>query len=149
MTTNPINRREFLRLFFLASGGVIITACRRGNSQPASATPTPAEVAEIAQPTCATSLDGNNAEVWAWNKRLAGTVTTVDDCSSLILLVNGVGIPVAASGLVDPIWAMLAMAASVTSIFVNALWGRPSLFFDAVLSVGRTSAPAPTEGSPG
>jgi len=32
------------------------------------------------------------------------------------------------------------MAASVTSIFVNALWGRPSLFFDAVLSVGRTSA---------
>jgi hypothetical protein len=34
---------------------------------------------------------------------------------------------------------MVAMAASVTSIFVNALWGRPSLFFDAVLSVGRGS----------
>ncbi len=50
---------------------------------------------------------------------------------------NGIGIPAAATGLVYPVWAMVAMAASVTSIFVNALWGRPSLFFDAVLSVGR------------
>ncbi len=37
----------------------------------------------------------------------------------------------------------VAMAASVTTIFVNALWGRPSLFFDAVLSVGRGSGAAP------
>ena len=36
--------------------------------------------------------------------------------------------------------AMVAMAASVTSIFVNALWRRPSLFFDAVLNVGRGTA---------
>ena len=50
---------------------------------------------------------------------------------------NGIGIPVAATGLVDPIWAMLAMAVSVTAIFINSLWGRPSLFIDAVLSVGR------------
>jgi P-type E1-E2 ATPase len=50
---------------------------------------------------------------------------------------NGIGIPVAASGLIDPIWAMLAMAVSVTAIFINSLWGRPSLFIDAVLSVGR------------
>jgi len=49
-------------------------------------------------------------------------------------------IPAAATGLVYPVWAIAAMAASVTSIFVNALWGRPSLFFDAVLSVGHTSA---------
>ncbi|HEU4367857.1 MAG TPA: heavy metal translocating P-type ATPase, partial [Methylomirabilota bacterium] len=63
----------------------------------------------------------------------------------LAFLFNGLGIPAAATGLVYPVWAMVAMAASVTSIFVNALWGRPSLFFDAVLSVGRaagTSAPA-------
>ena len=50
---------------------------------------------------------------------------------------NGAGIPVAATGLIDPIWAMLAMAVSVTAIFINSLWGRPSLFVDAVLSVGR------------
>jgi heavy metal translocating P-type ATPase len=53
---------------------------------------------------------------------------------------NGVGIPVAATGLVDPIWAMLAMAVSVTAIFLNSLWGRPALFVDAVLSVGRVNA---------
>ena len=58
----------------------------------------------------------------------------------LAFLFNGLGIPAAATGLVYPVWAIAAMAASVTSIFVNALWGRPSLFFDAVLSVGRTSA---------
>jgi hypothetical protein len=32
---------------------------------------------------------------------------------------------------------MVAMAVSVTAIFFNSLWGRPQLFFDAVLSVGR------------
>ena len=53
---------------------------------------------------------------------------------------NGIGIPVAATGLIDPIWAMLAMAVSVTAIFINSLWGRPSLFIDAVLSVGRQEA---------
>ena len=53
---------------------------------------------------------------------------------------NGIGIPVAATGLIDPIWAMLAMAVSVTAIFMNSLWGRPSLFFDSVLSVGRENA---------
>ena len=58
----------------------------------------------------------------------------------LAFLFNGLGIPAAATGLVYPVWAMVAMAASVTSIFVNALWGRPSLFFNAVLSVGRASA---------
>ncbi|HEV2549428.1 MAG TPA: cation-translocating P-type ATPase [Stellaceae bacterium] len=50
---------------------------------------------------------------------------------------NGIGIPVAATGLIDPIWAMLAMAVSVTAIFINSLWGRPSLFINAILSVGR------------
>ena len=55
----------------------------------------------------------------------------------LAFVFNGIGIPVAATGLIDPIWAMLAMAVSVTAIFINSLWGRPSLFIDAVLSVGR------------
>ena len=56
---------------------------------------------------------------------------------SLAFLFNGIGIPAAATGLVYPVWAMAAMAVSVTSIFLNSLWGRPRLFIDAILSVGR------------
>ena len=56
---------------------------------------------------------------------------------SLAFLFNGIGVPVAATGLLYPVWAMVAMATSVTTIFVNSLWGRPRLFFDAILSVGR------------
>ncbi|MGQ0655330.1 MAG: heavy metal translocating P-type ATPase, partial [Betaproteobacteria bacterium] len=56
---------------------------------------------------------------------------------TLAFLFNGIGIPAAATGLVYPVWAMAAMAVSVTSIFFNSLWGRPRLFIDAILSVGR------------
>ncbi len=56
---------------------------------------------------------------------------------ALAFLFNGVGIPLAATGLVYPVWAMIAMAISVTTIFVNSLGGRPSLLFQAVGSVGR------------
>jgi Cu+-exporting ATPase len=64
----------------------------------------------------------------------------------LAFLFNGLGIPIATTGLLYPVWAMVAMAVSVTSIFVNSLWDRPSLFFQAVLSVGRpvtAAAPEP------
>ncbi|MDP9414359.1 MAG: cation-translocating P-type ATPase [Pseudomonadota bacterium] len=65
---------------------------------------------------------------------------------TLAFLFNGIGIPIAATGLIYPVWAMVAMAVSVTAIFFNSLWGRPRLFFDAVMSVGRpvaSSAPQP------
>jgi heavy metal translocating P-type ATPase len=55
---------------------------------------------------------------------------------ALAFCFNGIGIPLAATGLVHPVWAMAAMAVSVTAIFINSLWGRPSLFIDAILSVG-------------
>ncbi len=55
----------------------------------------------------------------------------------LAFLFNGIGIPLAATGLIHPIWAMTAMAVSVTAIFINSLWGRPALFIDAILSVGK------------
>jgi len=55
---------------------------------------------------------------------------------------NGIGIPLAATGLVYPVWAMAAMAVSVTAIFFNSLWGQPSLFLNAILSVGRPVAAA-------
>ncbi|MFB6272948.1 MAG: heavy metal translocating P-type ATPase [Salinibacter sp.] len=56
---------------------------------------------------------------------------------ALAFLFNGVGIPIAATGLLHPVWAMVAMAASVSSIFVNSLWGRGELFTDAIRSVGQ------------
>ncbi len=55
---------------------------------------------------------------------------------SLAFLFNGLGIPAAATGLVYPIWGMVAMAASVTSIFINSLWGRGNYFFEAIRGVG-------------
>ncbi len=64
---------------------------------------------------------------------------------ALAFLFNGIGIPAATTGLVYPVWAMVAMAASVTAIFVNSIGGRPSLLFDAIASVGRTEAPDATD----
>jgi len=62
---------------------------------------------------------------------------------------NGVGIPLATTGLVHPIWAMIAMAASVTVIFINSLGTRPSLLFQAISSVGqRTEDDAADERAP-
>jgi heavy metal translocating P-type ATPase len=64
---------------------------------------------------------------WGYRKMLQNV--------SLAFLFNGIGIPLAATGLIYPVWAMVAMAASVTAIFVNSLWQRPGMFFDAVASV--------------
>jgi heavy metal translocating P-type ATPase len=98
-----------------------------------------------------TDIALESADVIVVSNRL-GAVLTARDISRrsygktgqnvvLAFLFNGIGIPVAATGLVYPVWAMVAMAVSVTSIFINSLWGRPSLFFDAVLSVGRPAGP--------
>lgn len=85
------------------------------------------------------------ADVVILNQRVDSVITALDISRwgyrkmvqnvSLAFLFNGIGIPLAASGLIYPVWAMVAMAASVTAIFVNSLWGRPTLFFDAVASV--------------
>ncbi len=37
---------------------------------------------------------------------------------------NGIGVPLASTGLVMPVWAMVAMAASVTTVLVNSFFGR-------------------------
>ena len=37
---------------------------------------------------------------------------------------NGIGIPLAATGLLQPVWAMAAMAASITAVLANAFGGR-------------------------
>jgi heavy metal translocating P-type ATPase len=51
---------------------------------------------------------------------------------------NGLGIPAAATGLVNPVWGMVAMALSVTAIFINSLWGRGDYFFAAIKGVGQS-----------
>jgi len=56
---------------------------------------------------------------------------------TLAFLFNGIGIPLAATGLIHPVWAMVAMAVSVTAIFINSLWGTPRMFFEAIRSVGQ------------
>ncbi|MBI2917336.1 MAG: cation-translocating P-type ATPase [Chloroflexi bacterium] len=42
---------------------------------------------------------------------------------SLAFAFNGIGIPAAMTGLVHPVWAMIAMAASVTTVLLNSLGG--------------------------
>jgi Cu+-exporting ATPase len=89
----------------------------------------------------------DSADIIILNNRLDGIATAREISRhsyrkmvqnvSLAFLFNGIGVPLAATGLVYPVWAMAAMAISVTMIFINSLWGRPSLFFQAILSVGK------------
>jgi Cu+-exporting ATPase len=65
---------------------------------------------------------------------------------ALAFAFNGIGIPAAATGLIYPVWAMIAMAASVTTIFGNSIGARPALLFEAVGSVGRHPPPASEPG---
>ena len=75
------------------------------------------------------TVDAYGISRWGYRKMTQNVV--------LAFLFNGVGIPLAATGLIYPVWAMVAMAASVTSIFLNSLWGRGELFTEAIRSVGR------------
>ncbi|MEE9237851.1 MAG: heavy metal translocating P-type ATPase [Thermoplasmata archaeon] len=42
---------------------------------------------------------------------------------TLAFLFNGIGVPAAITGLVHPVWAMIAMAASVTTVLINSFLG--------------------------
>ena len=87
-----------------------------------------------------------SADVIILNKRVAAVLDAYEVSRSsyrkivqnvfLAFLFNGLGIPAAATGTVYPIWGMVAMAASVTTIFINSLWGRGSYFFQAIKTVG-------------
>ncbi len=88
-----------------------------------------------------------SADVIILNKRLSAVLDAYEISRrsykkivqnvSLAFLFNGLGIPAAATGLVYPIWGMVAMAASVTTIFINSLWGRGNYFFEAIKTVGQ------------
>lgn len=60
---------------------------------------------------------------------------------ALAFCFNGIGIPIAATGLLNPVWAMVAMSGSVTLIFLNSLHGRSGLFLGAIGGVGVSTAP--------
>jgi len=89
------------------------------------------------------------ADVILLNSRLGNVLTAMDISRrsyrkmlqniALAFAFNGIGIPLAATGLIYPVWAMLAMAASVTAIFVNSLAGRFGLFLGAVEGVGQSA----------
>lgn len=88
-----------------------------------------------------------SADVVILNKRVAAVIDAYEISRYsygkmvqnivLAFTFNGIGIPAAATGLVYPIWGMVAMAASVTSIFVNSLWSRGTYFFQAIKTVGQ------------
>jgi len=63
---------------------------------------------------------------------------------ALAFTFNGIGVPLATTGLVHPVWAMVAMAASVTAIFANSIGTRPALLLDALTSVTHREGAAPT-----
>lgn len=103
-----------------------------------------------------TDIAMESADVIILNARLTSVITARDISRrsyrktrqnvALAFTFNGIGIPIAATGLLYPVWAMGAMAVSVTAIFVNSLWGRSALLFDAVRSVGRHQEPEPGVG---
>ena len=66
---------------------------------------------------------------------------------ALAFTFNGIGIPIAATGTLYPVWAMAAMAVSVSFIFANSLWGRPQLLVQALLSVGGRHGPEAEAGA--
>ncbi|MBI2350224.1 MAG: metal-transporting ATPase, partial [Deltaproteobacteria bacterium] len=43
---------------------------------------------------------------------------------ALAFTFNGIGVPLATTGLVHPVWAMIAMAASVSTVLLNSFAGR-------------------------
>ena len=98
-----------------------------------------------------TDIAIDSADIIILGNRLDGVVTAREISRrsyrkmvqnvSLAFLFNGIGVPLAATGLIYPVWAMVARAVSVTTIFFNSLWGQPSLFFQAILSVGTPVAP--------
>jgi P-type E1-E2 ATPase len=77
-------------------------------------------------------LDAREVSRWSYRKMVQNV--------GLAVAFNGIGVPLAATGLVYPILALAAMAVSVTAIFLNSLRGKPRIFFDAILSVGRAPA---------
>ncbi len=81
-----------------------------------------------------TDVSIESADVVLVGDRIGGVIDTLEIGRSsysktvqnltLAFLFNGIGVPAAVLGLVHPVWAMVAMAASVTTILFNSFGGR-------------------------
>jgi Cu+-exporting ATPase len=58
----------------------------------------------------------------------------------LAFLFNGIGVPLAATGLVYPIWAMVVMVVSVTAVFANSMRGKWSMMFSTLRDIIKRQA---------
>jgi len=55
----------------------------------------------------------------------------------LAFVFNAIGVPLAATGLVYPIWAMVVMIVSVTAVLANSMRGKWSLVFSTIRDVAK------------
>lgn len=65
---------------------------------------------------------------------------------ALAFAFNGIGVPAATTGLVHPVWAMVAMVASVSAVLTNSFAGR--LLHRMPLAARRAEAPEPEVAKP-
>lgn len=81
-----------------------------------------------------TDIAIESADVILMGQRLRGLIDTFEIAENsyrktvqnlvLALSFNGIGVPLAATGLVHPVWAMIAMVASVSTVLLNSFGGR-------------------------
>jgi len=81
-----------------------------------------------------TDIAIESADVVLVGERLTAVVDAIDigrasyrktvQNLALAFSFNGIGVPLATTGLVHPVWAMIAMAASVTAVLTNSFAGR-------------------------
>jgi len=81
-----------------------------------------------------TDIALESADVVLIHSRLSGVVAAFDVSRNsyrktkqnlaLAFTLNGIGVPIAATGLLQPVWAMAAMVASVSLVLANSFGGR-------------------------
>jgi len=96
---------------------------------------------DIAMESADVIITGDRLEPLLTARRISATsYRKVKQNVTIAFTFNGIGVPLATTGLVYPVWAMIAMALSVSLLFINSLWGRPDLLIGALMSVGRSDA---------
>jgi len=101
-----------------------------------------------------TDIAIESADVIIVGNRL-GAVLTARDIGSrsyrrlqqnvvLSFLFNGVGVPLAATGLLYPIWAMVVMIVSVTAVLANSMRGKWAMMFSTLRDVATRQVYRPT-----
>jgi cyclomaltodextrinase len=76
MSRAPLNRREFLRLSLVLTGGAVASACEPTR---AVLTPTP----DGPPPTSGIKLEGSNADAWTFRKPVRGSMSNPAACEAV------------------------------------------------------------------